>query len=335
MRGTINSIWLTQVNGTLHPGIIPNMSSWVKDAKTRGFDVVLWTNIKQISPGEIANLKANNINVKDHTLCRESCLYKYFIYFLVLGVKGDRTAFALASDILRMSILELTSDSEYFIYADPNDISFLNLKEQLGLLDEFMRTNIFGFAFPIIQFKTDLHEFRNDVLLALKQKNLAFFRDYLRFYEGRLSLFYKLYFKPITDGDAQDQACKISNQTSFNFFRTKDVGKKMRAVFSVFGDYQNLWPLVCVNYVLKYKRQIAHANTWLPIGDMKEELAREARIFGYVGPKRETTLAPVTPLAAMATSTPEFQGATGFTTEVETEIKKTNSVQYKKGFLLT
>jgi hypothetical protein len=177
-RGSIHGVWLTKIGGSLHPKIIPNLSSLVSDAVVNDFCVVLWTNVNEIDPKELERLKAAKILVADHSYCKNSPLYKYFINFLQIGINGDKTAFALASDILRMAILDLTNDDKYFIYADPNDTKFFNLSVKLKNLDSLMVNNSFGYSFNVepTPYRLDMFDCRNDVLIALKSKNINFSR---------------------------------------------------------------------------------------------------------------------------------------------------------------
>lgn len=147
MRGKIHGIWLTNSGGKLHDAIIPNLSSYVQEASSNNFTIELWTNINELAQTEIDQLRLNSIIVRDHSECQTSSFYKYFLYFLEKGLQGDKAAFALASDILRMAILELTPEDQYFIYFDPNDVVFANLNDSLKELDN--RNNLLGLSFHI------------------------------------------------------------------------------------------------------------------------------------------------------------------------------------------
>jgi hypothetical protein len=273
MRGTIHGIWLTQRGGKLHPEIIPSLSSWVSAAASCDFSIVLWTNIKELAPEELKRLKAAKIIAIDHSACKASPLYKYFLNFLEIGIKGDKTAFALASDVLRMAILDLTENDKYFIYVDPNDIALFNLKDKLENLDLHMSHNKFGFSFNVepTPYRSDMFDVRNDVLIALKNKNISFFKDYLNAYWEHLEKTYESYVKPSTDYQAQQQALSISNQISDNFFRVDSFNDHSIRVVTQFANYNELYQRVNSAMYLNSERKMMHGNTWLPIGDLKEE----------------------------------------------------------------
>ncbi len=272
MKGTINSIWLTN-NQKLHPQIIPNLSKMVKEAKEEGFQLILWTNISQVQPDYLNKLKSLDIQVKDYSECKQSKLYIYFNNFFEKGLKGDNAAFALAADILRMSILEQTPDQQYFIYHDPNDITFLNLKKSLKDLDKMMSTNSLGFSFPIYQLDSRTFEVRNDLLIAKKEKNKSFFKDFFNSYQNHLKLNYKTYHKPISDVEAQAFARQISNQTSISFF-TIYLTKPLATIKATFGSYDELYPLINCLAFFPYDRHFEHANTWLPQGKCEEDIKK-------------------------------------------------------------
>lgn len=270
ISGSINGIWLTQKEGTLHPAIIPNISSWVADAASCGFQVMLWTNKQELQAKEVEGLTRQGVIVQDYSLCKESTLYPYFLFFLEKGIQGDKTAFALASDILRMAILEQTPATDYFIYVDPNDVTLVDLKRNLHALRLHMLRNSLGFSFYVDPLfgRYDIFHVRNDVLIALKQINPEFFRDYLNSYRAHLEKTYTEYFKPTTDGDAQTLAGKITVQTSTAFFQIRVHSGE---VFATFGPYKELWPNIHAEAALEHKRNIKNGNTWLPLKDFCEE----------------------------------------------------------------
>lgn len=287
MRGTINGIWLTQKEGTLHPAIIPNVSSWVADAASCGFQVVLWTNKHELQAKEVEELIRQGVIVKDCGLCKESTLYPYFSFFLEKGIQGDKTAFALASDILRMAILEQAPATDYFIYVDPNDVTLVDLKRHLRGLPSHMSMNSLGFSFyvsPLLG-RMDMFHVRNDVLIALKQTNPEFFRDYLNAYRAHLEKTYTEYFNPTTDGEAQTLARKITVQTSTAFFQIRVSSGE---VFATFGPYKELWPIVHAEAALEHERNVGNGNTWLPLKDFREE----RMLMGELGKKHGLELTP-------------------------------------------
>lgn len=280
MRGYINGIWLTQRDGKLHPAIVPNLESWVTDAASCDFGVVLWTNINDIAPEEIDSLKSRNIIVKDHSLCESSPLYKYFIFFLKKGINGDKTAFALASDILRMAILDLADDNEYYIYADPNDVKFVGLKASLEKIPKRIASIKFGFSFYVEQIPGHPNIFhrRNDVLIAHKIVNRNFFRDYLAAYLKHVAEKHSIYVKPTTDSQAQKLANTISNQTGNDFFCVV-LTRPFATVRATFGNYKALYPIVNCLVHLRHERSIEYANTWLPQGELIEQ-NQQLRLLG-------------------------------------------------------
>lgn len=275
MRGSINGIWLTTPHGKLHPAIIPNLSLWKKNAVVCDFSVVLWTNTDELGEKQIRALKAKKIIVKDYSECSTSSLYKYFLFFLEKGINGDKAAFALASDILRMSILELTSDEEYFIYADPNDISFSSFKKNLHNLSEHMNHNSWGFYY-YVQPLLDFFHVRNDVLIALKQINPRFFNDYINAYKEHLKTTYEKYFTPATDEEAQELARQITMQTNTGYFKII-LTHENPILRATFGNYKEQLTSVNCMVILPYDRIQKNGNTWLPKKEFlkeKEELSQ-------------------------------------------------------------
>jgi hypothetical protein len=317
MRGAIHGIWFTQPSGKLHPNIIPNLSSWVSAAAANNFTVVLWTNTNEIVPDEIAKLRKAGIEVADHSLCKTSPLYKYFNIFLAKGIKGDNTAFALASDILRMAILDLTANNEYFIYVDPNDIQLHNLNAKLKRLHSHMDLNSLGYAFNVepTPYRADMFDTRNDVLIALKQKNPEFFRDYLNAYLTNLANNHTKYVKPTTDRQAQDLENLISNQTSAVFFQVNLFSDNSIRVVTSFANYHELYQLVNTEGYLQSQRLMQHGNTWLPIGELKEELEELAQynIFpeNLPGTKNHLTAATPSQLASSSSHIPAVMSVLG------------------------
>lgn len=279
IKGTINGIWLTAPNGTLHPAIIPNLSSMVKETKGSQFEIVLWTNTQEIQKSEVDKLRGIGVVVKDYSLCKTSILYPDFTDFLTKGIKGDKTAFALASDILRMAALELAPDNEYFIYADPNDVNFTMLSRDLKEhLPAFPIQNSLGFSFFVMPMdeNSKIIQTRNDVLIALKTINQPFFKDYFMDYAANLDNTSFEYSKPTSDGAAQALARKITMQTGERFFQvTLDSLDRLMVKFK---HYEIASQHIHVGTYLQYNRDLENGNTWLPIGKLEEERALSARL---------------------------------------------------------
>lgn len=278
MRGAIHGIWLVAPGGKLHKAIIPTLSAWVPAAAAADFHVMLWTNIDELKYEEIIRLKDAKINIGDPRKLKESPLYKHYEYFLNKGIKGDTTAFALASDILRMAILDFTANDKYFIYVDPNDINFLDLSANLHKLDAHMAKNKLGYSFPVgrVASKTDVFDMRNDVLIARKANNPNFFKDYLTAYWTNLEETYQRYEKPTSDGQAKFFANRISNGTSILFFRLEPSNHKSVKVVAQFADYSEVDQVVNSSVYLNYTRIIQQGNNWVPVGSkfaVREELA--------------------------------------------------------------
>jgi hypothetical protein len=294
MRGAIHGIWLVKPNGKLHPAIIPNLSTWAHVAAKDEFHVVLWTNINELAPAELAHIKASNIQIADPSACKDSPLYKYYEYFFTKGLKGDTTAFALASDVLRMAILDFTANDKYFIYVDPNDVKLLNLADNLQHLDSVMHNNKLGFSFPVgpVAANSKVFDIRNDVLIALKANNPNFFKDYLNAYWLNLEATYKKYKTPTTDAQAKLLATRISNDTSTLFFRLDQVEDNSINIVSQFGKYSESWQAVNSSFYLTHARVTAHGNTWLPVGaslSAQEELAiNDTFINGLVNEQKSS-----------------------------------------------
>lgn len=272
MKGAIHGIWLVKPGAYIHPAIIPKLSTWVPIATETGFQVVLWTNADSLKREDIIALKSSGIIVADPKACKDSPLYKYYQFFFSKGLSGDQGAFAMASDILRMAILDFTAEDKYFIYADPNDIEFYDLKENLQHLDCRMKNNKFGFAFPIILPRADSNIFdvRNDVLIAIKGNNPEFFASHLKAYWENLESSYKAYKKPENNTEANYLVNTISNNTSPVFFRleqSSDNYINMNRSVSVITQYANFnetSKIVNSASYLKFKRVLENGNTWLP-----------------------------------------------------------------------
>lgn len=265
--GKINCIWFTQDNGKLHPQIIPNLSIWIQEAKHCNFSVVLWTNKGHIQQSEIDALVEQKIIVRDHSEYKQSVLYPFFLQFLEKGIDGDKVAFALASDIFRMSILELTPEDEYFIYVDPNDITLSCLKEDLMNLPSRMKHNLLGFSFYAERLHQNLYHLRNDVLIALKKNNPIFFQDYLETYRQHIKNTQHCYVTPVSDEQAQDLARKITNQITDKFFKISGSG----VVSAKFGNYIEPCSMLNSGRFIHSMRRIADGNTWLPTGECLHE----------------------------------------------------------------
>jgi len=287
MRGNIHGIWLTESGGKLHPAIIPNLSSWIADAAKAEFGVILWTNIKELDPQEIGRLNDAKIVVVDHSICKKSPLYKYFSYFLAKGINGDKAAFAVASDILRMTILDFTPNDKYFIYVDANDIQLFDLQKHLTELHLHMKDNAFGFSFKVVPIKStmsgvDFVEMRNDILIALKEKNINFFQDYLRAYWSNVDRTYKTYRKPLNADVARSQASTISNETSAEYFTVSKSHDQSFNIVAKFGNYIESQQIVNSDGYLKSARISEHGKTWLPSEEIvyeNEELELQAKFM--------------------------------------------------------
>ena len=266
MVGSINAIWLTTNGGSLHPQIIPNLSMLIAEARVLDFAVILWTNTAQIQPSDIEALTVQGIQVKDHSECSTSMFYDCFISFFQKGIDGDRAAFALASDILRMAALELTPNDQYYIYHDANDITFPNFMDSIRSLDKFMASNSFGFSFSIKQIshnKERVYLTRNDLLIAKKSLNAQFFKDYFIYYKNHLEKNIPKYQKPTSNEQARQLAELISNQSNGNFFKFYPF-QKMDIIKATFGDnYKTFFPLINSEVFFRYDGQIEHSGNWL------------------------------------------------------------------------
>lgn len=326
MRGYINGIWLAKPGGKLHPAICPNLEKWAAEAISCDFGVVLWTNLAEIEPREVEKLISRNITVKDHSICASSNLYKYFLFFLNKGINGDKTAFALASDVLRMAILELANENEYFIYADPNDVFFADLKNSLSKLPSIIGNIRFGFSFYVEPINEKLYHVRNDVLIAHKRLKPRFFKDYLDAYLKHITSNHTRYFKPTSDAQAQELARAISNQTGDAFFKIA-LSKPFATVRSTFGDYEDLSPIVHCLVSLPHNRSAEYSNTWLPQGTLEEE-REQLSLLGFGPRDLRSTIQPLV-----------FSG--GSTEKLEVSVSKnppslppSGKLTFKKGFLL-
>lgn len=276
MKGTINSAWFTGNEGNLHSQIIPNLSTLVEPAAAKDFRVTFWTNTSQTKAEEISELEKKGIQVLDYSACSSSSFYPYFMYFFEQGIQGDKAAFALASDIFRMSILELTPAEHYFIYHDPNDITFPDLEQSLSQLTQLMFDNIFGFSFPI-DHRSSVIEIRNDLLIAKKLVNLDFFKNFFTSYKKHLEENYRSYKTPHTTSEAQLMARTISLGTgSFFFDIISEHELHIKAKFCT--SFTKLSFISCLS-LFPYDRHFEFANTWLPKTGFTEALEEECRVM--------------------------------------------------------
>jgi hypothetical protein len=281
MHGAIHGIWLTGPGGKLHPNVVPNLSSWVKDAADNGFDVILWTNKDQIAPEEVQRLEAAKILVLDHSKCKNSHLYKHFQYFLDKAINGDNAAFALASDVLRVTILDLIDENSIFIYVDPNDTKLIDLGTSLKHIEERLLDNKLGFSFkvepnPVLENTFDT---RNDVIIALKRINIDFFKEYLWLYWNHLEKTYESYFKPITKEQAQNLANYITNQITHEYLRVDtykyETEPKYRSyVISKSDNHYELYQKVNTSAYLKSEKIWEYGDTWLAFAN-KDAYAKQ------------------------------------------------------------
>lgn len=326
MQGYINGIWLAESGGKLHPAICSNLRKWADEAVSCNFGVVLWTNLAELDPNEVEMLSYRNIIVNDHSVCATSNLYEYFLFFLNMGINGDKTAFALASDVLRMAILELADKNEYFIYADPNDVLFLNLKDNLSNLQRKIGNIPFGFSFYVEQINEKLYHTRNDVLIAHKCLNPNFFKDYLAAYLNHIKINHTRYFMPTSDAQAQKLAREISCQTGDAFFKIL-LRKPYATVRATFGKYECLYPIVNILAHLPHERNAEYSNTWLPLRTLVEE-KEQLRLLGVKSVDFPSTIKPV---VFSSGSTEELKVSDS---KNPSDLPSGGKLTLKKGFLL-
>jgi hypothetical protein len=275
MKGSIHGIWFTtQKDRTLHPMIGPFFSAWAR--QTTLFNVVLWTNTNEVQPELIDDLEKRKVVVKDYSECKESRFYPYFLFFFAKGLQGDLTAFAMASDIFRMAILELTPAEDCFIYADPNDTVFFNLNRDLQDLREKLEDTVLGFSFYAEEEMDESGPYfhiRNDVLIALKTVNPDFFESYFQKYQKHLEESYRFYrCRPRTETQALELANAITVPLNNDFFeitrnRTKGEKHRVSACFAN-GQYSDFCTNVHSKRFLSYERSYTNGSTWLPSEDL-------------------------------------------------------------------
>lgn len=281
MKGSLHGIWFTN-SGRIHPKVIELLPRWARELQGTGLTAVLWTNKASLDKDTIAYFERNNVKVCDYSLCEKSKLYYYFLYFFEKGQAGDITAFALASDILRMAILDGIDEEEYYIYADPNDTEFDHLGLAVSQLERRFARNTLGFAYPIhLQVNPDQTDFRldirNDVLIAFKKRNPAFFRDFLECYKNSLELRHSFYLKPRTVTEAINQALTITNCTYGAFFTVTydeaslQSARATMATMATFGPYRATWADIFTRCYLAFTRIIDAADTWYPVENALQE----------------------------------------------------------------
>lgn len=262
MTGTINGIWLTPRGGKLHPAIQTNLSSCVDGAARSGFQVILWTSRENLQKAEIGSLEAKGVLVQDHTLCTPSRFYRYFLFFLKKAEKGDKVAFALASDILRIAILELVKPGEYYIYADPNDIKLIDVETSLSeKLPRLECENPWGFSFYIKKMPGGRVQKRNDVLIALKTVNSLFFDDYFQAYAHHLSDQAGLY-NLKAHRDPENLARKISNSTASPLFLIQLSSENDKILAGFDPEYIALFPEIHIEAYITYEPDRDNGTTW-------------------------------------------------------------------------
>ena len=155
-----------------------NCTSWADEALKAGLNTIIWTDTKYLKVPQIQELQSKGVLVKDYRECSNSRLFKYTEYFLQYALQNDdKTSFALASDVLRMAILDLHPEDETFIYVDGNDVQLTDLKTNLITLDDALSMNDFGLSFYAKILADNTAHLRNDVLIAKKAQNPAFFVD--------------------------------------------------------------------------------------------------------------------------------------------------------------
>jgi hypothetical protein len=277
MRGSIHGIWIVKKSGKLHPQVVPNLSSLANTAAKSNFQVILWTNVEELSKEDIALLNTTNIKIGNPHTFKQSPLYKYYQFFYQKGLNGDTAALALASDIFRMVILDFSPEDKFFIYMDPNDINLSNLSDNLKHIDHRFTYNKLGYAFPLGPTSKEETEFdlRNDVLIALKKTNPQFFKDYLNAYWANLERTYKRYTKPKDIVEAKFYANLISNSTSILFFRLEKYSDNSLAIAAQFGLYKEEAKYVNSFSFLNLNRTLENANTWLPTKDQNFDAKNE------------------------------------------------------------
>lgn len=276
-KGTINVIWHS-ADGSLHPQILPNLEKIVGDAAKNAFDIALWTDTQRLVENHKVELARLGVKVKDYRECSSSRFYPYVTFFLEKAFAGDKTAFALASDVLRMSILELSPDDQYYIYMDGNDLKLLDLDRDLKKLEQEFEHNRLGFSFPIEKIhnlREEIFHIRNDFLLALKNKDKEFFENYFKAYEEHLSSNAFSYKKPITDGEAQDFANNVTMSTSSStfFLICKFVNNNEPFIQVKFGKFSQTVFSGATEEYFTFTRDAHLGNTWLPLGLLEEEKA--------------------------------------------------------------
>ena len=271
-RGIFNGIWLTN-NGLLHPAIPGNLAKLSASAKNSEFSIILCSNLSELNNNEKIKIESQGVIVKDYSICKKSRFYQYFYHFYLLGMAGDVTALALASDILRMAILDIAHDDEYYIYADPNDLDFPNFDYDMQNLAEKFKKNPFGFSFLVMPERHvtftapsgngNIIFTRNDVLIAKKNMNAGFFEKYFEAYENHLKNEYRKYRKPSNNKEAEQLANQISNSTNSNFFLILPV-KPAEIVLARFGNYNNIYSEINAFAYLNYQHIRENSCTWMP-----------------------------------------------------------------------
>ncbi len=240
------------------------ISQWKKKAVKCNFTIVLWTNLNELAEEEKKSLESLGITFNDYSICEMSRFYRYFLYFLNQGIAGDKAAFGLASDIFRMSLLELAPADQYFIFVDGNDILLPDLENNLNKMMQSFYLNQLGLTFLIIPHPNHPGDYHvsNEVVVALKRINPNFFKDYFEAYKNNLEKTHKQYSRPTTYEEAHTMVALISNQVTNNFFGYYCTGGVV-AIFAKFGLYEEpLFSLNCT--LLPYKRETQFSNTWIP-----------------------------------------------------------------------
>ncbi len=267
-KGTFNSIWLTGKGKGLYPSLVENMLRHSSIIQAADFEHVLWTNLDELKEGAADGLRDAGVVIKDHKECEKSSLYRYFKYFLEKGIDGDVAAFALASDILRNAIMQLSEPGQYYVYYDANDTVFKDLEASLKDIDKLKNDWDHFFCVKCSAVYIDI---RNDVIITRKS-NSEYIEMYLRAYEKNLKETYASYTKPTSDKDAVAAARKISAPAFWVLEETDpskadcvEDGPPVLRMTTTFG-YSRLVPVrnIDCNKVLPYEQDTRNMLTWLP-----------------------------------------------------------------------
>lgn len=205
---SIHGIWFSY-DGKVPNSVLNELKNRVCGIKNlQKSSIEFWTDIHRISKDVLEYLNKINVKIKDYHLIKSRWLI-FIEKALNMAYKNeDYCCFAIASDILRVAIIDNIKD-EFFLYADINDIKVDTSK--LLLFKEKMKKMDKDLALPIVM---DIVK-NNDFIITYRNKTSSHFVDsYFKY----LSDNFDKYKKPNNRSEAINAVFPISNIVSFMLY---------------------------------------------------------------------------------------------------------------------